>query len=155
MAERRSGQYPASWGSTSSPAATTCAGTSEQGTYKPALAAGAPNVTCTVKDTFIVNATTYYGESIFLTGNTTELGLYDGFQSWSMSPNNYPLWQLQLPLLPNQAVSYQYVRLQSDGTTYLFETVNRTLTTGACGSPSVTVQDVWTGPTGTPPSKKY
>ena len=153
MAERRSGQYPASWGSTSSTSAPTCAGTSETGTYTPALAAGAPNISCTVTDTFIVNASTYYGENIFLTGNTTELGLYVGGQSWALSANNYPLWQIELPLPPNTDVSYQYVRQQSDGVTYLFETVNRTLTTGDCGSPSVTLQDEWTGPTGVPPSR--
>lgn len=155
MAQRRSGQYPAPWGAASSaPAPATCQGTSAQGTYVPALAAGAPNISCTVADTFAVNASTYYGENIFLTGNTTELGEYQGSQAWALGASNYtdsyPLWYIDLPLPPNTPISYQYVRQEADGS-YLYETVNRTLTTGACGT-GVTLRDTWTGPTGTPSS---
>ena len=67
MAERRSGQYSESWGSpnaTTIPA--TCAGTSAPGSYAPALAAGAPNVSeaCMSPVLFEVNATTVYGENV-------------------------------------------------------------------------------------------
>ena len=69
MSERRSGYYPASWGSRRE-AAPKCGTAAPQGTYVPALAAGAPNVTetCTVSTTFNVNASTYYGENIYLIG---------------------------------------------------------------------------------------
>ena len=156
MAQRRSGQYPVSWGSSSaSPAPATCAGTSEQGTYAPALAAGAPNVSCTATALFAVNATTYYGENIFLTGNTTDLGEYIPTQSWALGASNYttdyPLWYIELPLPADEDIAYQYVRQEADGS-YLFETVNRTATTGECGT-TTTLRDTWTGPTGTPPSR--
>ena len=156
MAQRRSGEYPASWGSSSAaPAPATCAGTSEKGTYAPAVAAGAPNVSCTVTDTFAVNASTYYGENILLTGNTTELGLFVPTQAWGLNAANYstdyPLWYIDLPLTPNTAIQYQYVRQEADGS-YLFENITRTVVTGGCGVAGTTLRDVWTGPTGTPPT---
>ena len=159
MAERRSGQYPASWNAASSVSASpSCAGTSEQGSYAPALAAGAPNISCTVTDTFAVQATTYYGENILLVGNTTELGEFSGEQGWGLNAANYtsdnPLWYIDLPLPPDTAVAYQYVRQESDGS-FLYENVTRTVVTGGCaeGGATTTLRDVWSGPTGVPPSK--
>jgi glucoamylase len=153
MSERRSGYYPASWNSAAATSASTCAGTSVKGTYTPATAAGAPNITCTVTDLFEVNATTFYGENIFLTGNNTELGNWDPYQAYPMDASNYTssraLWFLNLELPPNTVISYGYVRQEPDGT-YLFETTNRTISTGPCGSATKTTNDAWVGPTGTP-----
>ena len=81
MAERRAGQYPPSWDpsrlATSLPPV--CSGSSTQGVYVPAFAAGAPNVStsCTSYVQFAVNASTYFGENIYLVGNTSDLGAWD------------------------------------------------------------------------------
>jgi glucoamylase len=62
-ASRRDGIYPESWGvGNAAPVPGTCSGATVQGTYVPAVAAGAPNNTdyCTVSTTFVVNASTNY-----------------------------------------------------------------------------------------------
>jgi len=77
MAQRRSGQYPASWLSrSSSPTPSTCQATSAMGTYAAATAAGAPPVStaCTVQVTFAVNASTTFGQNVYISGNVSALG---------------------------------------------------------------------------------
>lgn len=153
MAERRGGYYPASWrASSEAPVPSVCGTTTVQGTYVPAIAAGAPNVSnaCTVMTTFNVNASTYFGENIYLIGNTSDTGNWNPANADAMSASNYtsqrPLWDLQIELLAGENLNYQYLRQESDGS-YIYETVNRTLTIPACGQPGPVTNDAWTGPT--------
>jgi len=77
MAQRRNGQYPASWGADGSgPIPSTCQATSAMGTYAAATAAGAPPVStaCTVQVTFVVNASTTFGQNVYISGNVSALG---------------------------------------------------------------------------------
>jgi glucoamylase len=156
MSQRRSGQYPASWGSrnaTTTPA--TCAGTSTQGVYAPATAAGAPNVTvsCQVNIVFDVNATTYFGENIYVIGNTDDLGAWNINNAIPLSAGGYtearPLWSVSAYLDARESVIYQYVRQEDCNQPYIYETINRTLSVPACGGASITTNDAWVGPVGT------
>jgi len=157
MAQRRSGQYPASWDTrdvTSLPSV--CAGTSTTGVYAPAIAAGAPNstVSCEVSVLFEVNATTYYGENIYLLGNITDLGAWDLSNAQPMNPGNYsqtrPLWYGSVFLPAGQTISYVYVRQENCNQPYIYESINRTLTVPACKSPGISTNDAWTGQVGSP-----
>lgn len=77
MAQRRAGQYPASWGSRGAAATpSSCEATSAMGTYAAATAAGAPAVSdaCTVQVTFVVNASTTFGQNVYVSGNVPALG---------------------------------------------------------------------------------
>jgi glucoamylase len=156
MAQRRAGQYPASWGTRNAVAApATCSGTSTQGVYAPATAAGAPNVTatCQVDVTFDVNATTYYGENIYVVGNTDDLGAWDINNALPLSAGGYtadrPLWSVTSALNAGESVSFVYVRQEDcDPVSYIYETTNRTLTVPACGGAEVTTNDAWVGPVG-------
>ena len=156
MAQRRSGQYPESWGTRRiEQAPATCAGTSTAGSYAPATAAGAPNVTvtCQVNVVFDVNATTYFGENIYVVGNTTDLGAWDIANSLPMGAGGYtqarPLWSVSAYLNAGEHVSYVYVRQENCNQPYIYETINRTLTVPACGGAAITTNDAWTGPVGT------
>lgn len=103
---------------------------------------------------FNVNASTYYGENIVLLGSAITLGAGD-IQNGAapLSPNNYPIWNAVIDLPINTVVTYEYVRTESGGG-YIYENVNRTLTTGGtCGSMQV-VNDVITTAQGTSPSSK-
>ncbi|KIW31506.1 uncharacterized protein PV07_03151 [Cladophialophora immunda] len=149
MSRRRAGQFPLSWGA-SNPLANTnltssqCRGTSfnATGNYTPALAAGAPNVTkdCESEVIFSVNATTAFGQNIFILGNVTKLGgaLNNADDIiLPLNPGNYtsttPQWYVDLWLKAGQTVAYQYV-LQN-GAQWVFEQHPvRTLRVGACGS---------------------
>ena len=160
MAERRAGQYPPSWVSSfKSKVPAHCKATSVKGSYYPALAAGAPNVTtsCTSNVLFMVNATTYFGENIYLAGNTTDLGAWDINNAQPMSASNYtsdrPLWFANIPMTAGETVSYGYVRQENCNQPYIYETLNRTLVVPPCDpnagdKPQLTTNDAWTGPVG-------
>jgi glucoamylase len=156
MAQRRAGQYPASWGSsTASAPPATCSGSSTQGVYAPATAAGAPNVTasCQILAQFNVNATTYYGENIYVIGNTSDLGAWDIANAYPMGSGDYtsgrPLWNESIYLTAGETISYKYVRQENCNQPYIYETGNRTLTVPACGGESISTNDAWVGPVGT------
>jgi len=155
MSQRRSGQFPASWGSSAATSLPkTCAGTSTPGTYAPATAAGAPNstVSCTVSVLFDVNATTYYGENVYLIGNISDLGSWDIDNAQPMNPGNYtserPLWYADVQLPGDVTIDYKYVRQENCNQPYIYETINRTLTTPPCGDEGISTNDAWTGPVG-------
>ncbi|KEF52792.1 uncharacterized protein A1O9_11209 [Exophiala aquamarina CBS 119918] len=160
MSQRRSGQYPPPWGA-STPAANTglnstqCNSTSHNstGTYTPAVGAGAPNVSraCSSEVVFSVNATTSFGQNVFLAGNTTKLGNNPGNDSarviLPLNPGNYssrnPQWYVNIWLAAGVIAEYQYVLQQTNGS-YTFEAgPSRHLTASGCGSGHVVrVDDV-------------
>lgn len=137
-----------------------CVATSAQGSYAAATAAGAPPDAggCTVTVLFDVDASTYYGENIYMTGNTTDLG------NWSLAdavPGNAakytssrPLWYFEIDLPASTTISYKYLRQESDGS-WLWETSNRTYSIPACGTQAetgnVVVESSWVGPSGMAP----
>ncbi|KAF4637229.1 hypothetical protein G7Y89_g842 [Cudoniella acicularis] len=156
LAQRRAGQYPTTWGTrqAASPPAT-CSGTSTTGVYAPATAAGAPNVTstCQVNIVFNVNATTYFGENIYVIGNTDDLGAWDINNAVPLGAGGYtsqrPLWSVSTYLNAGETASYKYVRQENCNQPYIYETLNRTLTIPTCGSAPITVEDAWVGAVGT------
>lgn len=156
MTQRRSGKYPTSWGSRNAVAPpATCSASSTKGVYVPATAAGAPNVTssCQVEVVFNVNASTYFGENLYVIGNTDDTGAWNIDNALPMGAGGYtssrPLWSVSAYLNAGETVSYKYVRQENCNQPYLYETQNRTLTVPACGSDGITQEDAWTGPVGT------
>ncbi|KAL2070223.1 hypothetical protein VTL71DRAFT_13249 [Oculimacula yallundae] len=155
MAERRAGQYPPSWNTRRvSPAPATCSGSSTPGLYVPATAAGAPNVTtsCQINIVFNVNASTYFGENIYLTGSSPDLGSWNLDNAIPLSAGGYtaqrPLWSVDTYLEAGKDVVYSYVREQNCGQAPVRESVNRTLSVPECGGQRVVREDAWTGPVG-------
>lgn len=161
MSERRAGQYPPGWESAAAPSVPAqCVASSVKGTYAPAAEAGAPDVpaTCTSTVVFAVRAPTYYGENLYLVGNTTDLGAWDVENAQPLAATNYtdanPIWFARVALAADGgAVSYGYARQQDCGQPVLFETVNRTLAVPPCDEAAgdavrARTDDVWTGPTG-------
>lgn len=162
MAQRRAGQYPPSWVSSSPALPTQCASGSTPGVYAPATAAGAPgvNVTCTVNVRFEVNATTYFGEDVLVTGNATDLGAGDIAAAWPLDASGYsdqrPLWAATIALPAGQTVSYAYVRREDCGQDSIREpeTADRILVVPACDPDAdpdavvVVTDDAWQGPVG-------
>ncbi|KAF2106605.1 1, 4-alpha-D-glucan glucohydrolase [Lophiotrema nucula] len=139
-----------------------CVASSVIGTYSPATGAGAPPGSggCTVLVTFNVNASTFFGENIYLSGSSVDLGEWRTGDALAMSASGYtdarPLWSAEVELPANSSVVYHYLRNEPDGS-WLYETTNRTLDVPVCGNmvggSNATVEDAWVGPVGTPPSK--
>ncbi|KAM7222785.1 family 15 glycosyl hydrolase [Rhypophila decipiens] len=138
MTHRREGHFPPSWTQSVTPAPETCSPGSTAGIYAPATAAGAPNVTigCTSTVLFVVNASTYYGENIYLSGSSSDLGKWHLDSAMPMQSSNYtdarPMWFAQIPLTAGETVTYKYAREQDCGQPWIWETVNRTLEVPAC-----------------------
>jgi glucoamylase len=100
-----------------------------------------------------VNATTYFGENIYVIGNTDDLGAWNINNAIPMGAGGYtearPLWSVSAYLDAGESVIYQYVRQEDCNQPYIYETINRTLTVPACGGASITTNDAWVGPLGT------
>lgn len=146
-AQRRAGQFPPSWNSRNAAATpATCSASSAQGTYAAATAAGAPPVStaCTVQVTFVVNASTTFGQNVYISGNVSALGDWaPGYEP--MVPPNYPLWYSIVDVAPETTISYKYVHQNS--ASYAFEIQNRTIYTGPCGDGfrQIRTNDVFSG----------
>ncbi|KAK9414358.1 putative 1, 4-alpha-D-glucan glucohydrolase [Seiridium unicorne] len=163
MSERRAGQYPPSWESAAAAAVPSeCLSSSTQGVYVPAFAAGAPNVSssCTSYVQFAVNASTYFGENVYLVGNTSDLGAWDVNNAQPLLASNYtserPLWYAPVALTAGEYINYGYARQEDCDQPWIFETVNRTLLVPACDESDVEAilaetNDAWTGPYDTRP----
>ncbi|KAJ4397765.1 hypothetical protein N0V93_002001 [Gnomoniopsis smithogilvyi] len=163
MAQRRAGEYPRTWtagASVSLPS--TCSASSTAGTYAPAVAAGAPDVTelstCTSNVLFTVNASTYFGENVYLVGSSPELGSWNIDNSQPLSAANYtserPLWYVEVAMTAGETVDFVYAKQQDCNQGYLYESINRTVVVPACVSNGTTTQvlatvdDTWTGSEG-------
>jgi len=90
---------------------------------------------CKAQVTFNVNASTTYGENIVVFGNAVTIGgpNEDITNAAPLSADNYPVWGATVDMPANTVVTYQYVRTETDGS-YVYESTNRTLTTGGCNS---------------------
>ncbi|TKA63184.1 hypothetical protein B0A55_11457 [Friedmanniomyces simplex] len=94
---------------------------------------------CKSRITFNVQATTFFGEDILVQGNVVTLGAGDMSNAVMLSPADYSIWSMLINVPANTSVSYSYVRWKG-GASYMYESQNRTVTTGGCGS-SQTVHD--------------
>ncbi|GAB7352416.1 hypothetical protein MBLNU459_g2839t3 [Dothideomycetes sp. NU459] len=108
---------------------------------------------CVAQVSFNVNASTYYGENIDIIGSAVTLGDGDVHNGVPMGANNYPIWNAVVDLPTNTVITYQYVRAENDGS-YIYEAMNRTISTGGCNGTVIVVSDVITTAEGTPSSKR-
>lgn len=104
---------------------------------------------CVAQVSFNVNASTYFGENVVIVGSAVTLGEGSADNSAPLSATNYPIWSAVVDLPTDTVVSYQYVRTETDGS-YIYETTNRTITTGGCNGTIQVVNDVITSAQGTP-----
>jgi glucoamylase len=156
MAQRRSGQYPPSWGAASDLAnsnVTQCEASSYNatGTFTPARAAGVPAVdkSCKSEMIFSVLAPTQFGQNIYILGNTTLLGNSLDNESAVILPLNTgnitadaPYWFVDIWLPAGQSFEYQYVLQDSSSNqTWTFENVTRTVRNTQCGSGQVVLTE--------------
>jgi len=158
MAERKSGQYPPSWGSRDIVAApSTCSATSTPGVYIPATAAGAPNVTipCSIAVRFNVNASTYFGENVYVVGSDPILGEWNTGNAFPLSAGGYsdarPLWAATAYLTAGTEVKFKYARQQNCDRPFILEDgADRVISMPACGGEAIVRDDAWAGAVGTP-----
>ncbi|KAH7918792.1 glycoside hydrolase family 13 protein [Leucogyrophana mollusca] len=135
------------------PAGSACAGASytvaSDGTFTAtvlarnavALHTGALGTGTTVAVTFAENATTTYGENIFLSGSLAELGSWDTDNAIALSSDDYLIWEVTVDLPASTAFEYKFIRVETNGSVVWESDPNRSDTTPASGTQEV--DDTW------------
>ncbi|KAF8267404.1 glucoamylase [Lactarius quietus] len=90
--------------------------------------------------TFNVQATTQFGENIFLTGSDDALQNWSPITALPLSNPNYPMWSITVNLPANSNIQYKYIRKFNGQVTWESDP-NNAFTTPADGN--YTLNDSW------------
>jgi alpha-amylase len=90
---------------------------------------------------FEVNATTVFGENLFVVGNVAALSNWNPAAGLALSSAAYPFWRATLNLPAGTSIEYKYIKRNGSGTVIWESGANRTLTIPSSGT--VTLHDVW------------
>ncbi|MEU6455864.1 carbohydrate-binding module family 20 domain-containing protein [Streptomyces sp. NPDC047065] len=89
---------------------------------------------------FAVNATTSWGQNIYVTGNRPELGDWNPGDALKLDPAAYPVWKGDVELPEGTLFEYKYVRKDEAGNVTWESGANRTATVT---SARITLDDTW------------
>ncbi|MFF4715995.1 carbohydrate-binding module family 20 domain-containing protein [Streptomyces eurythermus] len=92
---------------------------------------------------FNVNASTQWGQNIYVVGSTSALGSWNTANALKLDPASYPVWKLDQSLPAGTAFEYKYIRKDASGNVTWESGANRTATVPAGGV--VTLNDTWRG----------
>ena len=95
----------------------------------------------TVAVTFNENASTVYGQNIYVVGNVAALGSWNAANAVLLSSAGYPIWSKTINLPANTAIAYKYIKRDGAGNVIWESGADRTFTTPANGS--TTRNDTW------------
>ncbi|MFI0895536.1 carbohydrate-binding module family 20 domain-containing protein [Streptomyces sp. NPDC020983] len=90
---------------------------------------------------FAVNATTTWGQNVYVVGDVPALGGWSTSAALPMSSSAYPVWKLDVSLPAGTSFQYKYLRKDGSGNVTWESGANRTATVPASGS--VTLNDTW------------
>ncbi|CAO2653598.1 Nn.00g030090.m01.CDS01 [Neocucurbitaria sp. VM-36] len=100
----------------------------------------------TVSVSFTHRITTVVGDTIKITGNTTQLGNWTPSSAPALSASSYttsnPVWTITLPITAGQAIQYKFVKVSSSGAVTWESDPNRAYTVPACQA-SASVSSTW------------
>ncbi|KAI0784823.1 glucoamylase [Abortiporus biennis] len=95
-----------------------------------------------VQVTFNVQATTFLGENIYITGSVDALQNWNTGTALKLDPANYPTWSITLTLPASTNVQYKYIRKVDGSSSVTWESdPNNSINTPASGS--TTINDSW------------
>ncbi|OKJ10223.1 carbohydrate-binding module family 20 domain-containing protein [Kitasatospora sp. CB01950] len=106
-----------------------------------ALYVGAGAASTAPGASFAVNATTSFGQNIYLVGDAAALGGWDTSKALLLDSAAYPVWKLDVALPAGTAIQYKYLRKDAAGNVTWESGANRTATVPASGK--VTLNDTW------------
>jgi len=90
---------------------------------------------------FAVQATTTWGQGVYVVGSVPALGSWAPASGVALSSATYPVWRATVDLPPGTTFAYKYVKRDGSGNVVWESGANRTATVGADGS--VTLSDTW------------
>ncbi|KAH7107914.1 glycoside hydrolase [Auriculariales sp. MPI-PUGE-AT-0066] len=108
-------------------------------TGAPGTGSGGSNSTVTVN--FAVNATTTFGDNIFVTGSISQLSNWSPDTSIALSSASYPIWTASVSVPAGTAFSYKYLKKTSSGSVVWESDPNRSATAPSSGS--LGLNDTW------------
>ncbi|KAI0769925.1 glucoamylase [Fomes fomentarius] len=120
----REGKIYASWGASGLSVPSACSGNSGP----------------SVQVTFKVQATTIFGENIYITGNQAALQNWSPDSALLLSSADYPTWSITVSLPANTVIEYKYIRKNNGQVTWESDP-NNSFTTSDSGS--TTRNDQW------------
>jgi glucoamylase len=88
--------------------------------------------------TFQVDASTRWGESIYLVGSSPQLSNWIPESGIKLSPANYPIWSVRVSLSASTTFEYKYLKRDSSGQAVWESGGNRLVTTPASGEIALT-----------------
>ncbi|MEU1622604.1 carbohydrate-binding module family 20 domain-containing protein [Streptomyces sp. NPDC005722] len=112
-----------------------------------ALYAGAPcgtgggGTTPASGASFSANATTVWGQNVYVVGNNAALGNWNTGSALPLSSAAYPVWKLDVSMGAGTSFEYKYVKKDGSGNVTWESGANRTATVPASGK--VTLNDTW------------
>jgi glucoamylase len=89
---------------------------------------------------FSVNATTVFGQNIFVVGNQTALGNWNTANAVPLSAATYPIWKATVNLPLNTAFEYKFIRKEGGTVTWESGANRVAATTSGC---AYNTADVW------------
>ncbi|KIK68980.1 carbohydrate-binding module family 20 protein [Collybiopsis luxurians FD-317 M1] len=102
--------------------------------------AGEP-VPQTVSVTFNVNASTVFGQNVYLTGSIDALKNWSPDNALALSSGDYPIWSVTVTLPASTDVQYKYIKKDGSGTVTWESDPNMELTTPSNGT--FDTNDTW------------
>jgi alpha-amylase len=108
-----------------------------------ARTSGGGSTVCTsVATTVEENATTVWGENVFVVGDTAALGNWDPAHAVALSSAAYPVWRATVTLPASSTVQYKFIK--KNGGQVIWESdPNRTRTTPGASPCAATWSDTW------------
>lgn len=133
---------------TSSKTTTTSTSTTSKSTSTTTTTSTACSTPTAVAVTFDVIATTVYGENVYISGSSSQLGDWDTSDAVALSAADYTssdnLWFVTISLPAGQTFEYKFIRVESDGDIEWETISNRDYTVPAsCGVTTATISDTW------------
>jgi alpha-amylase len=93
-----------------------------------------------VQASFAENATTSWGQNVYVVGSIPALGSWNTANAIALSSAGYPTWTATASLPANTAFQYKYLKKNSDGTVTWESDPNRSASTG---TGSLNLTDSW------------
>jgi alpha-amylase len=94
-----------------------------------------------VRVTFNENATTTFGQNVYVVGSIPALGNWAPGSAVALSSANYPTWSATVALPTGTAFQYKYIKKNTDGSITWESDPNRSYTTGT--GATGTINDTW------------
>lgn len=93
-----------------------------------------PTPATSIATSFGVNASTTWGQNVYVVGNVAALGSWNTSSAILLSSASYPIWTGTVNLPPPTVIEYKYIKKDGSGTVTWESGTNRTFTTPSTGT---------------------